>query len=91
MRSWRNWQTHQLEGLAVAIPWWFESTRPHTFSETPANTGVSLNLKDMHPGAREQSGAAGCAWECFLGLTVNDMNNERPARLLHDHRELSDR
>src|SRR5271156_716340 len=25
----RNWQTHQLEGLAVAIPWWFESTRPH--------------------------------------------------------------
>ena len=28
-RSWRNWQTHQLEGLAVAIPWWFESTRPH--------------------------------------------------------------
>lgn len=29
MRSWRNWQTHQLEGLAVAIPWWFESTRPH--------------------------------------------------------------
>src|SRR6201998_2114808 len=29
VRSWRNWQTHQLEGLAVAIPWWFESTRPH--------------------------------------------------------------
>lgn len=29
LRSWRNWQTHQLEGLAVAIPWWFESTRPH--------------------------------------------------------------
>ena len=26
MRSWRNWQTHQLEGLAVARPWWFEST-----------------------------------------------------------------
>jgi hypothetical protein len=31
LRSWRNWQTHQLEGLAVAIPWWFESTRPHQF------------------------------------------------------------
>jgi hypothetical protein len=31
LRSWRNWQTHQLEGLAVAIPWWFESTRPHHF------------------------------------------------------------
>src|SRR6185437_1611288 len=29
VRSWRNWQTHQLEGLTVAIPWWFESTRPH--------------------------------------------------------------
>ena len=24
-RKWRNWQTHQLEGLAVAIPWGFES------------------------------------------------------------------
>jgi hypothetical protein len=35
LRSWRNWQTHQLEGLAVAIPWWFESTRPHTFSKNP--------------------------------------------------------
>src|ERR1700760_72145 len=32
VRSWRNWQTHQLEGLAVAIPWWFESTRPHHLS-----------------------------------------------------------
>src|SRR5579863_5344513 len=29
MRSWRNWQTHQLEGLALARAWWFESTRPH--------------------------------------------------------------
>src|SRR6185437_5630320 len=28
-RSWRNWQTHQLEGLALARAWWFESTRPH--------------------------------------------------------------
>ena len=24
-----EWQTHQLEGLAVAIPWRFESSRPH--------------------------------------------------------------
>src|SRR5271156_993641 len=24
-----DWQTHQLAGLATAIPWWFESTRPH--------------------------------------------------------------
>ena len=29
MRWWRNWQTHQLEGLAVAIPWGFESFPPH--------------------------------------------------------------
>src|SRR5262245_46003349 len=30
-RKWRNWQTHQLEGLAVAIPWGFESPLPHHF------------------------------------------------------------
>ena len=29
LRQWRNWQTHQLEGLAVAIPWRFESSLPH--------------------------------------------------------------
>ena len=28
-RKWRNWQTHQLEGLAVAIPWGFESPLSH--------------------------------------------------------------
>ena len=32
LRSWRNWQTHQLEGLALARAWWFESTRPHQIS-----------------------------------------------------------
>jgi hypothetical protein len=31
-----------------------------------------MNLKEMHPGAREQLGAAGSAWERFLGVTVND-------------------
>jgi hypothetical protein len=31
-----------------------------------------MNLKEMHPGAREQLGAAGSAWERFSGLTVND-------------------
>ena len=36
-RKWRNWQTHQLEGLAVAIPWGFESPLPHhhLFTLTP--------------------------------------------------------
>ena len=29
VRQWRNWQTHQLEGLAGAIPWRFESSLPH--------------------------------------------------------------
>src|SRR5687767_3072570 len=29
MRKWRNWQTHQLEGLAVARSWGFESPLPH--------------------------------------------------------------
>jgi hypothetical protein len=40
LRSWRNWQTHQLEGLALARAWWFESTRPHTYSRNPANIGL---------------------------------------------------
>src|SRR5205814_1586662 len=30
LRSWRNWQTHQLEGLAVAIPCRFKPCRPHS-------------------------------------------------------------
>ena len=33
-RKWRNWQTHQLEGLAVAIPWGFESPLPHQTTNT---------------------------------------------------------
>src|SRR5438132_13606493 len=28
-RKWRNWQTHQLEGLALARAWGFESPLPH--------------------------------------------------------------
>jgi hypothetical protein len=35
-RAWRNWQTHQLEGLAGAIPWRFKSSRSHwTFRANP--------------------------------------------------------
>ena len=33
LRKWRNWQTHQLEGLALARAWGFESPLPHQ-SET---------------------------------------------------------
>jgi hypothetical protein len=29
MRKWRNWQTHQLEGLTLARAWGFESPLPH--------------------------------------------------------------
>ena len=29
LRKWRNWQTHQLEGLAFARTWGFESPLPH--------------------------------------------------------------
>jgi hypothetical protein len=36
VRLWRNWQTHQLEGLALAIAWWFESTQPHQKSRLGA-------------------------------------------------------
>ena len=28
-RKWRNWQTHQLEGLTLARAWGFESPLPH--------------------------------------------------------------
>ena len=29
MRSWRNWQTRQVEGLVPAMACWFKSSRPH--------------------------------------------------------------
>jgi mono/diheme cytochrome c family protein len=49
VRSWRNWQTHQLEGLAVAIPWWFESTRPHHLFQTPVNSrNASTQNEPIH-------------------------------------------
>src|SRR3954463_49683 len=35
LRKWRNWQTHQLEGLAVAIPSGFESPLPHHQKRVP--------------------------------------------------------
>jgi hypothetical protein len=47
VRSWRNWQTHQLEGLAVAIPWWFESTRPHQISEGKFNVSNSAVHREV--------------------------------------------
>src|SRR5262245_6628032 len=39
--KWRNWQTHQLEGLAVAIPWGFESPLPHHVSNQQEQLRIS--------------------------------------------------
>ena len=49
-RKWRNWQTHQLEGLAVAIPWGFESPLPHQqFTDIPgAHKLVALDCFGDH-------------------------------------------
>ena len=38
-RKWRNWQTHQLEGLAVVIPSGFKSPLPHQPSLMNAREG----------------------------------------------------
>ena len=64
-RKWRNWQTHQLEGLALAITWGFESPLSHQTSSrltracnqradptqtTPRSAKAVGRL--VHPGAR---------------------------------------
>ena len=49
-RKWRNWQTHQLEGLAVAIPWGFESPLPHHHIE-PVPAGSTQHSKPQRPYA----------------------------------------
>ena len=41
-RKWRNWQTHQLEGLALARAWGFESPLPHHDRNGPRNGAFSL-------------------------------------------------
>ena len=52
-----EWQTHQLEGLAVATPWRFESSRPHhTYeydeSRIPCESGgfFILSVRKGHDG-----------------------------------------
>jgi hypothetical protein len=64
MRSWRNWQTHQLEGLAVAIPWWFESTRPH--QNFPLNIFVPSKSNDVPRGNFRVLNASAEFREIFL-------------------------
>src|SRR5580698_1995095 len=65
MRSWRNWQTHQLEGLAVAIPWWFESTRPHTYFIKLGFIGV---LSVFNKIRTRQSGSKWTEWDSRVRL-----------------------
>ena len=49
-RKWRNWQTHQLEGLAVAIPWGFESPLPHQTNFV--GLGASGRPQSVHSSLR---------------------------------------
>ena len=50
MRLWRNWQTHQLEGLALAIAWWFESTQPHhSLSQSSYKCSAILRVPAREP------------------------------------------
>src|SRR5262245_64230669 len=51
-RKWRNWQTHQLEGLAVAIPWGFESPLPHHVSIQSLALIVADNKRAPNPASR---------------------------------------
>jgi hypothetical protein len=50
-RKWRNWQTHQLEGLAFARTWGFESPLSHQPSLTIECEGLSAvaSLGDHRP------------------------------------------
>ena len=43
-RKWRNWQTHQLEGLALARAWGFESPLSHQLSNRQVTVLVTVGL-----------------------------------------------
>ena len=51
LRKWRNWQTHQLEGLAIAISWGFESPLPHQPSLSLANRSESYGWQATSEGS----------------------------------------
>src|SRR5438552_4731655 len=54
VRKWRNWQTHQLEGLAVAIPWGFESPLSHQPSLACISSELRLASRRTHSTARRR-------------------------------------
>jgi hypothetical protein len=64
-RLWRNWQTHQLEGLAVAIPWWFESTQPH---QIPA-----ASLYSVYPNKAQKL----TKFVAFVGSLPSEKNHQK--------------
>ncbi len=71
-RSWRNWQTHQLEGLAVAIPWWFESTRPHQpFRRGKVVPSERSEPRDFCSGIPQRCAATCCPSAITLPMCAN--------------------
>ena len=76
-RKWRNWQTHQLEGLAVAIPWGFESPLPHQKQKAPAIAGVLLFAGAW--GSRVDHKAPGAAVRCYLTVPMTFVNTTNQA------------
>jgi hypothetical protein len=60
VRSWRNWQTHQLEGLALARAWWFESTRPQIYCRKGLFDGPFrfLSARARAPALTHEAGAS---------------------------------
>jgi hypothetical protein len=54
-RKWRNWQTHQLEGLALARAWGFESPLSH--HSTHLTVRVRRTARFAHGGPSDTSNA----------------------------------
>ena len=61
-RKWRNWQTHQLEGLALARAWGFESPLPHHVRKRPEKSGLSNRTRRDYFRPR-QAAVPVLAWE----------------------------
>ena len=62
LRKWRNWQTHQLEGLAFARTWGFESPLPHQALNTDQAVAA--------PSQLWRQWARAPAEECWRGFST---------------------
>src|SRR5215216_927251 len=78
-RKWRNWQTHQLEGLAVAIPWGFESPLPHQLYVVKKEDGWRWADR-QYRAQRLVSLSRRCATLCLADVQDERSSTERPAR-----------